>query len=447
MKKKSLLLIMLLTITIVIAFSFSCVIASADSVIEIRTVDDLYNVRNNMAGNYKLMCDLDVSDVVAEGGKYNYQGKGWETFGGTTSTPFTGEFDGNGHTVEGLIINGEYNGWSALFWQNDGIIKNLNVKGSITKTNSNGYSYSGEALIAGTNTGTIIGCSADASINSITCYSTGIIAAENSGTISKCISKGDVYSYRPDSTNSKYIGGICGVTKENSTITECANIATIKCGACNGTVGGIVGAIENESDVTISDCYNAGDITGYYKNGQGNANRFAWAYGVFGNNCYNVGICKEIGYTGKGVAVGGSGTNRYYLDISGSASDALSLNETQMTMEQSFEGFDFENVWIIDPGADYKYPQLRACRQDLGREIDMIELKSAPDKVTYKTGDEFDPTGCVVTVLYKDNGSEDIDVTADMLTGYDMSTAGIQTVTFNYRGYSLSFKINVNQRL
>ena len=77
--KKSLiiLLVMMLILSFSVPLSSTVVFADDDDYIEIWNVDDLYNVRTDMSANYKLMCDIDMSEAVAEGGQYNYSGKGW----------------------------------------------------------------------------------------------------------------------------------------------------------------------------------------------------------------------------------------------------------------------------------------------------------------------------------------------------------------------------------
>ena len=80
--------------------------ASAESdVIEIYTADDLRAVDNNLSGKYKLMNDIDLSALTESGGKYDYNGNGWEPIGSGgvyANNAFTGVFDGNGHTISGL---------------------------------------------------------------------------------------------------------------------------------------------------------------------------------------------------------------------------------------------------------------------------------------------------------------------------------------------------------
>ncbi len=77
---------------------------------------------------------------------------------GTYTTAFSGTFDGNGHTISVVVVNSSvevhksgttsYKG-SAFFGRNNGTIKNLTIKGTVTGEGA----YSG--LVAAYNTGTI----------------------------------------------------------------------------------------------------------------------------------------------------------------------------------------------------------------------------------------------------------------------------------------------------
>ncbi|MBR6361266.1 MAG: hypothetical protein IKS04_05665, partial [Clostridia bacterium] len=73
---------------------------------EIYDIEDLYMIRNNLGGKYILMNDIDLTADLAEGGNWN-EGMGWTPIGinSTGCEPFTGIFDGNGHTLTGFRIN------------------------------------------------------------------------------------------------------------------------------------------------------------------------------------------------------------------------------------------------------------------------------------------------------------------------------------------------------
>ena len=134
--------------------------------------------------------------------------------------------------------------------------------------------------------------------------------------------------------------------------------------------------------------------------------------------------------------------NCYFLGDSGTGS----LNETQMAMKSSFVGFDFDKVWELSSATDYKYPQLRNNMQDPNKHVDIIEWKSQPTKIDFYTDEDIDPTGGVFTAYYIDDTHEDIDVTKDMLSGYDMTKLGVQTVTVSFREGSLTYDILTSTR-
>lgn len=72
-----------------------------------------------------------------------------------------------------------------------------------------------------------------------------------------------------------------------------------------------------------------------------------------------------------------------------------------------------------------------------------ITLKSAPEKTEYKTGAELELTGAVITLSYTDGTTQDVDVTAAMVSGFDAQTAGEQTLTVTYEGFTVTFDVTV----
>ena len=74
-----------------------------------------------------------------------------------------------------------------------------------------------------------------------------------------------------------------------------------------------------------------------------------------------------------------------------------------------------------------------------------ITLKSAPTKTTYEIGDTLDLTGGKITVSYNNGTSIDIDITAEMISGFDSTTAGEKTVTVTYSGFTATFKVTVSK--
>lgn len=124
-------------------------------------------------------------------------------------------------------------------------------------------------------------------------------------------------------------------------VLNCYNVGNIQSNA-NGSVynyasysGGIAGYLTSE-EAKILTCYNLGKTTG--------------------ENCY--GISFKSGITVETYII-----NSYFLTGTGDESQADPLTEPQMRISSSFVGFDFDNVWIIDPACTYPYPQLRDNRQ------------------------------------------------------------------------------------
>lgn len=81
---------------------------NSDGYIEVRTVEDLYNVRNDLTANYILMNDIDLSEATSYGGAWDYDGRGWNPIGSGDlygDGAFSGEFDGNNHKIIGMRID------------------------------------------------------------------------------------------------------------------------------------------------------------------------------------------------------------------------------------------------------------------------------------------------------------------------------------------------------
>ena len=69
---------------------------------------------------------------------------------------------------------------------------------------------------------------------------------------------------------------------------------------------------------------------------------------------------------------------------------------------------------------------------------------TAPTKTNYLFGDQLDLTGATVTLNYDDGYTAEVEVTAGMITGFDATTAGEQTVTVTYAGLSATFTVTVS---
>ena len=247
--------------------------------------------------HFKLMGDIDLSGI---------------TYSEALVKSFSGVFDGAGHTVSHLTIEGGHN--LGFFGESSGEVKNLGV----VDVNVVGWGYSIGGLV-GWNGGTVIHC-----------YCTGTVSGH------------------------QFVGGIVGSNGgsiANSYIT----------GAVRGNygVGGLVG-------------HNGGAVTGCYSTGLVMGDQFVG--GLVGHNGYrgvgNINTSYSTGAVTGNEDVGGlvgrgnpDLVSKSFWDIqtSDQATSAGGTGKTTAEMQTASTfleaGWDFVNVWGI--GENQTYPYLR----------------------------------------------------------------------------------------
>lgn len=208
--------------------------------------------------------------------------------------PYSGTFDGNGHTISGLNVNyGDKNG--GLFcYVKSATIKNLKVAGSVTYSSGDGIAYG------------------------------GIVGYADSSTIENSTNRCTV-------TGRWYAGGIVGWSAD-SDIIGCANFGNISSPFRSGGICGIViGQVDAYGiDATIRDCYNVGMVSGKYAGGiTGHSD--SSDIDILIANCYNVGSLHGSTNTGEiiGDLSGPTCTtidNCYYLPTGNPASTSDRVN-------------------------------------------------------------------------------------------------------------------------
>ena len=72
-----------------------------------------------------------------------------------------------------------------------------------------------------------------------------------------------------------------------------------------------------------------------------------------------------------------------------------------------------------------------------------IALKTLPNKTDYKYGESLDITGATLEVTKESGDKEIINVTKDMVSGYNPKKLGPQTITVTYEGFTEQFIVNV----
>lgn len=188
---------------------------------------------------------------------------------------FKGIFEGNGHTITGIVVNDNEAEYVGFICDNYGTVKNLTLKDAkITGKVDVG-------AVAGWNSGTIENCHVTGNSVIITGKGdVGAVAGINYGTILAChVAKecavkgtssypfvggivGTLY-YKGQVkgcyalcklTGNYYIGGICGDLYDGSSVTACYSKCTYRSGSY---IGGIVG--EDNNGATYTACYWRGD--------------------------------------------------------------------------------------------------------------------------------------------------------------------------------------------
>ena len=233
-------------------------------------------------------------------------GNGTENNGATIDFPYSGTFDGNGHTISGLNVNYRNKNGGLFCYVMNATIKNLTVAGSVTHSSGDGVAYGG-----------IVGCA-------------------DSSTIENCTNRCTV-------TGNWYAGGIVGWSTD-SDIIGCANFGNISSPSFSGGICGKIGGQNDATgiDATIRDCYNVGMVSGNYAGGitgQSDSEHID----ILIANCYNVGSLHGSDGTGEiiGALFGPTCTtidNCYYLPTGNpaSTSDRVNVNRTDSKTAAEF---------------------------------------------------------------------------------------------------------------
>ncbi len=466
--------------------------------IPIYTAEDLNNIRNNLSGKYIMMNDIDLSVY-----------ENWEPIG-TRETPFTGVFDGNSFTVKNLKITkaeGENPSVGLFGTVKNSQIKNVTVVGIINAHYDNDIIAGlicGEAyysaisncitfgeIVASTNAGACVG---------------GVIGflsefSEDISTKKECIIKQSrnnatvtvnaVCNYDPYGIN-YFSGGIVGFS--SGIIAECSNYGEVSAYGKNGDyeyfyilAGGICGNSSGE----LRNCYNIGNITSA-------GEKYAIAGGISGHwyqfgdisSCYNTGQVKAeaINYSGeynhsfKGGIIGmiegwvtpdvsdGSDYgckagvyNCYYLnDVEDAFGDGAPVNQKnvkaltkdEMKKQESFIGFDFENVWKMGESG---YPEFRSnpINSDTDNPtipespeingIDKAEIIYVPlkNRIVFSFGSPNLPDGIIIKMTYSDGTT----VTERIKITDDGCFAGDERITGGFRPSVVEFGIQTDTLL
>lgn len=184
--------------------------------------------------------DIDLSDID------------WTPIG-TESRPYTGNFDGGGHTITGLTVTGS-NEYAGLFGRigSGGTVKNVVLK-DVQIESDNQYGCVGG--VAGNSDGNIENCSVSGSVSSRHTAG-GVVGQQFGGSITLCGSSATV-------KGTGEVGGVAGKTDNSATLTACyatGNVTFERASTINTFAGGVVGF--NGTGSILTACYATGNVTG-----------------------------------------------------------------------------------------------------------------------------------------------------------------------------------------
>jgi len=347
----------------------------------IYTAKEFNNIRNNLSGKYILMKDIDLSAY-------------WKPIG-SADEPFTGELDGNGYSVSNLRISGSYNSdlnFGLFIAMEGGSVRNLAISADIdvTFTGSAAVPFKAGVVAASADNVTVENCFVSGSIN-MDGFAKGSVGGLF-GYVNMCYPKNCV-NYVSISMTTNYlltdvsVGGIAGKAKVDS-FNQCCNYGNITVKGYDITnasrklnVGGIVGGASNVGGTIIKDCYNKGTI------GLDCSTPSTYIGGITAvsyqtENCYNVGrIIIPENYMGLAGEISGDlpitlsiGTGSYIKNVyyingdlypshnggtvpnESDFENAKLLTKDEFKKQESFVGFDFDEVWVMEEDG---YPVLK----------------------------------------------------------------------------------------
>lgn len=285
--------------------------------------------------HFKLMESINLSGYA--GTSFNIIGQ-FVDWGDPNNKPFTGVFDGNGHTISNFTYSPDGINATGLFAYVQDANAEIRDLGLVAPRVDSGAGQHVGSLV-GRNSGIITNCYVKGGSISGNYNVGGLVGyTDGQGTISNCYTEGVIVA------GDNAVGGLAGKNHQSSTISDCYsrsrvsgngyvgalagfNMGTIVNCNATGTVeggdsaGGLVGYNHNpiincfastrvlgDSRVgglvgsnwgaTIADCYATGSVSGNeYVGGLAGVNVHYWIYGII-INCYSEGHVSGNNYVG-----------------------------------------------------------------------------------------------------------------------------------------------------
>ena len=390
---------------------------------EITNATELQAMDEDRSAHYVLTDDVDAS-VTADWNR----GNGFDPIGTVHERDaFTGTFDGQNHTISGLVIDRPTVNGVGLFATVDGAIiedvrlESVDIRGQravgslsgrALETTVSGVVASGDVSAEARGGGGVVGTAEELTLGHSHAavdvgaerLAGGLVGFTSGGIIEESSASGDV-------TGTREVGGLVGSNVEGNTVTR-----TYAIGAVSGetSIGGLVG--ENV-EATVSKSYASGSVDGSDQVG-----------GLVG---YNDGSTADLYWSqqasGVDTGIGGAG----------GASTPLSNDEIDGTdAESNMDSLEFGLVWATTDS----YPVLRT-------EVERLSLRTPQQVITDR------PVTATATIYLSDGRTVQGSETADYDTNQSFlsvdrgalrtSGTGMAEVTATVAGHSDSQTVSV----
>ena len=335
-----------------------------------------------------------VSAAYYSGGFVGYNNSGTLTITDCTNT-------GNVSSSDYSYLDSYSGGFVAHNDSGTLTITDCTNAGNVSSDSDSDYSYSGGFV--GYNSGdlTITDCTNSGNVSSSSSFSSsssgGFVGYNKSGTltITDCTNSGNVLSSSP--TTDSGSGGFVGYNSGDLTITGCTNTGNVL-PSISGS-GGFVG-YNKSGTLTITDCTNSGNVSAEYYSGGFVGYNYDGTITI--SNSTNTGNISGSGGSGGFVEPYSYDSKKTIIDsycLTGSVrendnygNNGYMLTPEQMRNQNSFNDFDFENVWTMNPFINEGYPYLKNTENNLQLNIcskvvkkgDTLQLKAYRNGIEVK---------------------------------------------------------------
>ena len=421
--------------------------AEKDTVQTISTKEELNQIRQNPSGKYRLTANIAfLPEDFAPGGAFYNNGAGWQPIGNSYSTRFTGELDGNGHTIDGLTVTlsaptSESSIYAGLFGYAGGRIENLRMTNTTISVTGGQYVYAGSLVAAGM--GTIRACEIENSRivlteTALTGKAGGIAGRMFSGAIRMCRMSGSIEAQGVAPS----VGGLVGQSPAAIEESYC-KASIVMQSSSDSYAGGITGVNEGsiksavtDADLRItsqSDC-DVGGIAGWNQStiaaslATGKQTRKVLKHDNYG------GICGVGSSGGTGTVLQCYFALDAFVDKEIPAVEgATGLTAAQLNEAESFENWDFASDWCIglEAGVAYPLPQ-SIVRRHMRRSLDeMVQHMSTQDSLWY-TDASWNALGKAVQDAKALTDNDTVYAYSDALKTLDNANSGLVKKSLGY---------------